>query len=121
MPITEENEIMTIVQSDDTESLVEFGLSKEEKLIAIKYAIDFGSTNILKLLLRQVDPRDSKDNLLFIASQKRNSTAVKELCAHHAWNHKAIDDAYKHALKNQSFDIVNTLYFATGHWSNVER
>lgn len=117
----EDSDFLSIIKEDDVESLVELGLTKEEKLMAIYRAIEEGSLNILKFLLQHVDPRECPFNLLSFASEKKNTIAVKELCSRHAWKREAIEDAYNHALKNQSYDVVNTIYFATGHWSNPER
>lgn len=113
--------IKTLVNNDDVESLVELGLSKEEKLMALQLAVENGSNKIVKFLLRHVDPRESKVNLLLISASKKNGIALKELCAKHAWKKDAINDAYKDAIRSGSFDMINTIYFATGYWSSPER
>jgi hypothetical protein len=111
-----ESDILHLVKQDDVESLVELGLTKEEKLIALKIAVEEGSVRTLKFLVKQVDPRESTVNLLFLASQKRNVVVLKELCSRREWKHQTIESAYAEASRNQFHEIVNTIYSATGYW-----
>ena len=121
MSFFEENDILSLVKQDDVESLVEYGLTKEEKLNALRLAVEEGSENILKFLVSQVDPRESDVNLLSLAIQKKNAAALKELCTRRKWKHQIIESAYTEAMKIQSHDIIRTIYFETGYWPNPER
>jgi len=113
---------ITAVEADDVESLVELGLSKAEKLEILSMACEKGSVKTVKVLLSQIDLKDVQENLLAIAAENKKNCVIKELCSGIQWKKSAIDTAYKLALNNRFFDVVNNLFFYTGQmWSTPIR
>lgn len=111
--------IFSLVDNDDIDSIVELGLTKDEKTSLIKRACEMGSLNTLKMLLKQVDPRECEENLLLLAMQKERLNVLKELCSKVTWWEKdKIDSAYTYAKKSQSYSMINFLFYLTGYWSN---
>ncbi len=116
-----DKQIRLFVQNDDVESLVELGLTNEEKLLVVTYACKMGSIKTLKVFLKQVNVSDCKENLLVIATEKKNIDTLQELCSCHRWKKDKIETAYACARNNEDYGVLNFIYFLTGYWFNPER
>lgn len=113
-----DKDIQAIVDIEDVDNMIEFGLSWEQKEKAIEYAIKENKLKILFALVQDFEPSESKHaNFLILACQKQNDDqALRVLCKQKKWYLNAIQLAYEYAWQIKNTGIVNTLYFLTGQW-----
>jgi hypothetical protein len=70
-------DIYRIVDLEDIDNMVEFGLNQEQKEKAMKYALKQNKTKILSVLLQDLNPGKSKEeDYMFLSYQKKNENVL---------------------------------------------
>ncbi len=113
-----DKDIRRIVDLEDVDNMIEFGLNTEQKEKAMEYAIEHNKLKILSALVKDFNPENERqENFLFLACQKQNEKALQILCgAQKKWNSQQIHVAYEYAWSEKFFHIIHSLYFLTGQW-----
>lgn len=112
-----DKDICQIVESDDIDNMLEFGLTSEQKQVAIEHAIKRNKLNILSALLEDDFTYPNQEKFLFLAIQKQNKKALQLLCgSQRKWHGDTIKEAYQFAWQKKFWDIIHSLYFLTGQW-----